>query len=151
MVVFRRPDHLTQALEACVAIREQYGVRAERGGAQSPYSHGVSIGLDSGEVVFGGLGGPELGRLDYTVLGDVVDTASRLAVAGKRGQLLIAERLRQRVEEAFECRPTGTQAVFEIVGRRGAVVPSGDPTLTPRVHEPATQSQEPRLTALTGR
>ena len=160
MVVFRGPDHLTQALEACVAVREQHRVMADRGGAQSPYAHGISIGLDSGEVVFGGLGGPDLGRLDYTVLGDVVDTASRLAAVAKREQLLISERLRQHVAEVFDCRSVGSHhvtgsgqavGVFDVIGRRGAAVAPGDPTPSPEVHEPATQTQEPGLSALTGR
>jgi serine/threonine protein kinase/class 3 adenylate cyclase len=160
MAVFRGPEHLTRSLEACVAVREQHKAMAYRGGEQSPYAQGISIGLDSGEVVFGGLGGPELGRLDYTVIGDVADTAARLASAARRDQLLITEPLRQRVVAAFECRAVGRQplggagqpvAVYDVAGRRGEVTSEGDPTPSPEVSDPVTPSVEPRLAALTGR
>jgi serine/threonine protein kinase/class 3 adenylate cyclase len=133
MVVYRGVDHLQRALEACMAVREQLRAMAYRGGEHSPYAHGVCIGLDSGELISGGLGGPELGRLEYTVLGEVVNTAARLASLGCRDRILICDRLRPRVEEQFECGAADTLqlpgvsapvAVHEILGRRGARRPA---------------------------
>jgi len=160
MAVFRGPDHLTRSVEACVALREQHRAMAFRSGPQSPYAYGLSIGLDSGRVIFGGLGGPDLGRLDYTVLGDVTDTAAQLAAMAKRDQLLIPEHLRQHLAGVFECRTIGTQrlpssvtavSVFNIVGRYGEIRPADDYTPSPEVAEPPTQPEEGGLAALTGR
>jgi len=160
MAVFRGPDHLTRSVEACVALREQHRAMAFRSGPQSPYAYGLSIGLDSGHVIFGGLGGPDLGRLDYTVLGDVTDTAAQLAAMAKRDQLLIPDHLRQHLAGVFECRTIGTQRlpssvtavpVFNIVGRYGEIRPADDYTPSPEVAEPPTQPEEGGLAALTGR
>jgi class 3 adenylate cyclase len=160
MAVFRGPDHLTRSVEACVALRDQHRAMAFRSGPQSPYAYGLSIGLDSGHVIFGGLGGPDLGRLDYTVLGDVTDTAAQLAAMAKRDQLLIPDHLRQHLAGVFECRTIGTQRlpssvsavpVFNIVGRYGEIRPADDYTPSPEVAEPPTQPEEGGLAALTGR
>ncbi len=160
MAVFRGPDHLTRSVEACVALREQHRAMAFRSGPQSPYAYGLSIGLDSGHVIYGGLGGPDLGRLDYTVLGDAADTAAQLAAMAKRDQLLIPDHLRQHLAGVFECRTIGTQRlpssvtavpVFNIVGRYGEMRPADDDTPSPEVAEPPTQPEEGGLAALTGR
>ncbi|MDY7228016.1 protein kinase domain-containing protein [Hyalangium rubrum] len=159
MAVFRGPEHLTRALDACVAVRAQIRDMAFRTGDQSPYAHGVSIGLDAGDVVAGGLGGLELGRLDYTVVGDVVNTAAQLAALAAREQVLISERLRQRIAEEFECREAGAYllgpgasvTVHDVLGRRGQVVITGDTTPSPQPREPTTQPQDSALAALTGR
>ncbi len=160
MAVFRGPDHLSRSVEACVALREQHRAMAYRGGEQSPYAHGLSIGLDSGQVVFGGLGGPELGRLDYTVLGDVTNNAAQLAAMAKRNQLLIPEYLRQRVSATFECRAMGSHLlsasgasvpVFNVVGRYGELRSSDDHTTVPEVADKPTPPLKPGMASLTGR
>ncbi|MBN1206209.1 MAG: protein kinase [Myxococcaceae bacterium] len=134
LVVFRGGEHLRLALEACAAAREQIRAMFSRGGDESQYVHGVGIGLDSGEVILGGLGGLELGRLDYTMVGDVVDTATRLAEVAARAEILVTERLRQRIGAEFECRPAGSRAVpgsstpmavHDVLGRRGANLSTG--------------------------
>jgi len=128
LVVFRGSEHLRQALDACMGAREQLRTMATSGGAESPYSLGIGFGLDSGEVVLGGLGGPEVGRLDYTMVGVPVENASHLAAMATSGEILISARLRQRMVLDFECRPGGDRtlpglrepmAVHDVVGRRG--------------------------------
>jgi len=160
MAVFRGADHLTRSVEACLALRESHRAMAFRGGKESPYAYGLSIGVDSGHVVFGGLGGPELGRLDYTVLGEVVNGASQLAALAKRDQLLIPDRLRQQLAGTYECRSIGSQklsssdtpvTVLNIVGRYGEFRPADDYTPSPQVSEPPTDPVEPGLAAFTGR
>lgn len=140
LVLFRGSDHLRLALDACVAIRAQIQTMASRGDEHSPYVHGIGIGLDSGEVILGGIGGPEVGRLDYTMVGDAMDNAARLLTVAGRGEILITERLRQRLGSEFECRPAGTRPVFgvstplavhDVLGRRGVAL-SGAGSSTPR-------------------
>jgi serine/threonine protein kinase/class 3 adenylate cyclase len=128
LVVFRGEEHLRRALEACISARQQLKVMATRGGEQSPYTHGLGIGLDSGQVILGGIGGQELGRLDYTMVGEAVDTAARLAALATSGEILISERLLQRVRLQFDCQPAGERdrpvpceamGMHNVLGRRG--------------------------------
>ena len=97
--------------------------------------------------VSGSIGAQALGRLDYTVLGDVVNTAARLASLAARDQLLIGEHLRQRVEARFECQPAGERRLPG--ARRGAARPRRRPPAgwgarARRRLPPATGPQEVR-------
>ncbi len=111
MAVFRGPGHVDQAMEACLSIRRQLELLATRGGAHAPYAHGVCIGLDSGDLVAGSIGAKASGRLDYTVLGEVVNTAAKLAGLARRGQVLLSDRTRERAREPFVYAPLGEQVL----------------------------------------
>jgi serine/threonine protein kinase/class 3 adenylate cyclase len=109
MAVFRGQGHLSRALDACFSARQQLWAMAFRNGEQSPYTHGICIGLASGELIFGSIGAQTVGRLDYTVLGDVVNTAAWLASLASKDQILIREELRTRLDPSFECAAIGTR------------------------------------------
>jgi class 3 adenylate cyclase len=65
----RQVDHGAKALDAALAIAA--AVRARYGGELR-----VGVGVDSGTVIAGTVGGG--GRLDFTVIGDTVNTAVRV-------------------------------------------------------------------------
>ena len=80
MAVFGAPlpldDHADHAVEAAVAMHErQAGVNAEWHAAGMP-EFGLGIGLSTGEVAAAFLGSDE--RLEYTVVGDIVNLSQRL-------------------------------------------------------------------------
>jgi adenylate cyclase len=62
-------------------------------GADAPLRLGV--GLDIGEAFVGNVGSGEV--KDFTALGDVVNTAARLQSSARAGQIVIAERLYERL------------------------------------------------------
>ena len=86
----RRADHADRAvaasLEILAAVRDRYGDTL-----------GVGIGVNSGPVVAGTIGGG--GKLDFTVIGDTVNTASRVeAVTRETGdELLITQATCERL------------------------------------------------------
>jgi class 3 adenylate cyclase/FixJ family two-component response regulator len=106
MAVFRGEHHLDRAIEACLAVRSQI-VELPSISEQISYRPNVSIGINSGEVVSGNIGSASLRRLDYTVIGDVVNTAQRLQSAGTPGQIIINETSYEKVKEYFNCRKVG--------------------------------------------
>jgi adenylate cyclase len=59
----------------------------------------VGMGLNTGEVVMGNLGSAD--RLNYTVIGDNVNTAARLYNVAKGGQIIISESTYEEVKEHF--------------------------------------------------
>ena len=71
----RRSDHGSRAIQAALAIAA--GVRARYGDELR-----AGIGVDSGAVVVGTIGGG--GRLDFTVIGDTVNTAVRVEAATRQ-------------------------------------------------------------------
>jgi adenylate cyclase len=68
----RHPDHADRAVGAAVEIADRVG---ERFGDELR----VGLGVNSGAVVVGTIGGG--GRLDFTVIGDAVNTAARVESA----------------------------------------------------------------------
>lgn len=104
MAVFRGKYHLDRAIEACLAVRNQFENMPQQNETFSPK---VSIGVNSGEVVSGNIGSANLRRLDYTVIGDVVNTAQRLQSVAKAGQILINEESHQKIKESFNCNKVG--------------------------------------------
>jgi class 3 adenylate cyclase/AmiR/NasT family two-component response regulator len=106
MAVFRGSHHLDRAIEACLAVRNQIAALPSVSDHVT-FKPNVSIGINSGEVVSGNIGSASLRRLDYTVIGDVVNTAQRLQSAGSPGQIIINETSYQKVKEYFNCRKVG--------------------------------------------
>ena len=81
MAVFRNDYHLDHAIEAALAVREKINAIEEDLPSLAKYLPKVSIGINTGEVISGNIGSASLRRLDYTVIGDVVNTAQRLQSA----------------------------------------------------------------------
>lgn len=58
-------------------------------------------------MISGNIGSEQLRRLDYTVIGDVVNTAQRLQAAAAEGQIVINEVSYNKIKESFKCRKIG--------------------------------------------
>jgi len=103
MAVFRGQYQLDRAVDAALAIRKKIDSLPP----EFNYSPKVAIGINSGEVVSGNLGCKNLKRLDYTVIGDVVNTAQRLQTAAGPGQIFITETSFEKIKSSFTCTRIG--------------------------------------------
>ncbi len=105
MAVFKGEYHLDRAIDAALAVRK----KIEQLPAESTiaFSPKVSIGINCGEMITGNIGSANLRRLDFTVIGDAVNTAQRLQGVAGENQVLISEGAYQKVKESFNCRKVG--------------------------------------------
>jgi adenylate cyclase len=124
MAVFQGPDHLSRAINACLAIRRKMEAIPEYS-EKTHFKPQVSIGINSGEMVSGNIGSKSLKRLDYTVIGDAVNIASRLQSAANPNQILILDRCASSVNGAFQFQSVGdiklknkanAVTVYEVLG-----------------------------------
>ena len=106
MAVFRGDYHLDRAIDAALAVRKRIEELPGDAGGIS-FSPRVSIGINSGEMISGNIGSANLRRLDYTVIGDTVNTAQRLQTAAGENQIVITEQAYEKVKESFNCRKVG--------------------------------------------
>lgn len=101
MAVFKDEYHLDRAVEAALEVRMQINNISTNEGLDT-FKPKVSIGIASGEMILGNIGAASLKRLDYTVIGDVVNTASRLQQIGKPNQIIIQESCYLKIRESFD-------------------------------------------------
>ena len=102
------------------AIEEKFQKRFGR-------SVGFGVGVNCGPAVVGNVGCDF--RMDFTAIGDTVNTAARLEANAKKGQVLISDVLYERLKDRLEVRDVGeiplkgkTKGVFvyevtKIIGR----------------------------------
>ncbi len=112
MAVFGAPfevrNSAVKAIQAAVFMQhEMHNINRARLKAGEPPLH-MGIGINSGDVISGnvGLAGEEGGqsRLEFTVIGDTVNTAARLQGAAGPGESLITEETFQEAKELIEGR-----------------------------------------------
>ena len=106
MAVFRGDYHLDRAIDACLAVRRQI----EKLPALSEhvsFTPKVSIGINPGEMISGNIGSATLKRLDYTVIGDTVNTAQRLQSTASARKIIISQAAYEKVKESFNCVKVG--------------------------------------------
>lgn len=136
LAVFGAPEPLVGHAEwGVAAAREIAAVVRERFGNEL----GIGIGVNSGPVVAGTVGGG--GRLEFTVIGDVVNTAARVErVTRETGDgVLITEATRLLLDDPRGVLPRGT---VQLQGKRDRVQLHALvdlPRLAPRAVEPLAE------------
>jgi adenylate cyclase len=83
------PDDADRALAAACAMQRQLEVLNTRWQAAGRPTLAIGIGLNHGEVFAGYIGSER--RLEYSVLGDTVNVASRLCGEADAGEILVTE------------------------------------------------------------
>jgi class 3 adenylate cyclase/AmiR/NasT family two-component response regulator len=107
MAVFRGEYHLDEAMDAALAIRKHINAMDTIKTEEITFKPQVSIGINTGEMVSGNIGSASLKRLDYTVIGDVVNLAQRLQGTANPNQIIITEDVYQKTKESFQSKKVG--------------------------------------------
>jgi adenylate cyclase len=118
---FEQPDHATKAVAAALAMQREL-VKANAEHPERPLR--MRIAINSGRALTGDIGSPK--RREFTVLGDVVNTASRLeSTVAKPDQIVISKNTLEKIGNAFQVQSLGgvklrgrdtELEVFEVVG-----------------------------------
>ena len=109
MAVFNAPfdldDYVYRAIRTAIAIRNGSEELAKR--LQEKFGKTISygIGVNMGDAVVGNIGCEF--RMDYTAIGDTVNTAARLESRAKAGEILISEAVFESVQERINAQPVG--------------------------------------------
>ena len=129
------PDHADRAADCALAMQETTAQLARRWVAEGKPDIHIGVGINTAEVVVGNIGSVEH-KLDYTVIGDGVNLASRLESANKEFKtgIIISEFTLAKLGDRFDVRALGDVkvkgkerpvAIFELLGRRTAAAPAG--------------------------
>jgi class 3 adenylate cyclase len=94
-----------QAVRCALEMQKEMKVLNEEFSARGLPSLGVGIGINVGSVVAGSLGSSD--RMEYTVIGDVVNTAQRVESKAPAGSVLLTDPTYQTFREAIEAESMG--------------------------------------------
>jgi adenylate cyclase len=89
-------DDADRAMEAALDMMDALDKLNERWRNESRPELQIGIGLNYGEAFAGNIGSER--RLEYTVIGDTVNTASRLCGVAAKGEILVSEEFRSRLK-----------------------------------------------------
>ncbi|MBN2418535.1 MAG: FHA domain-containing protein [Deltaproteobacteria bacterium] len=111
MAVFGAPmekeGDAERAILAALKMREELKKLMETTPPDRQFN--IRIGINTGRVVAGNIGSPK--RMDYTVIGDAVNVASRLESIGEPDKILIGEATYKAVKDKFRIKKVGAKRV----------------------------------------
>ena len=106
LVLFGAPvaheDDPERAVRAALRMHEVLTAHTASSGLAGSDGIRIRVGINTGEVLVGTLAGT-----DYTVMGDVVNTASRLQAAAPPGRVLVGPTTYALTSHSFEYEPAG--------------------------------------------
>ncbi len=94
------PDDAVRAVRTALEMKEVLEEFNRERVAAGHSEVGIGIGINTGECVAGYLGSSK--ALEYTVIGDPVNTGSRLCSIAKAGEIIISENTFRAVRDHFE-------------------------------------------------
>lgn len=115
---FRGPDDPDRAIQCALAMQEKLkSMNAEWAKRGQPAIQ-MGIGINTGVAALGMVGSEQ--RMEFTVIGDVVNTASRLCSAAAPGQILVAKQTIGKAQPVFRTKDLealklkGKEKAFEV-------------------------------------
>jgi len=108
-------DHSARAIDAALAIREALTKDNQARAARGLAPVRLRVGIHAGPVVVGNIGAPR--RMNYTIVGDTVNTANRLEQAAREQDeasdvtILISDAARDAAGKVLDAREVGEIAL----------------------------------------
>jgi class 3 adenylate cyclase len=107
-----QPDHAERAVRAALGMRDALAAFNVREKAEGRRELRIGVGVSCGEMVAGSVGTPN--RMEYTVIGDVVNVAARIQALNKElgTDVLVSSEVFERVKDRVKARampPTSVQ------------------------------------------
>ena len=93
-----RKDHVQKAVNAAIQLQKQCRDLKDKIGLNDEHKLGIGIGIHTGTCNIGEVGNS---YKDFTVIGSIVNLASRLQGAAASGEILITEDVYKHVENDF--------------------------------------------------
>jgi len=118
---FEKKNDAERAVRTALAMREEVG--RMNSSEDFKFKIKMRIGINTGKVTAGNIGSQK--RMDYTVIGDTVNVASRLEAAAQLDQILIGQETYQAVKSQFKIEEVGLKKlrgksqdlkVYEVLG-----------------------------------
>lgn len=91
-----RPDDARMALDAAVEMMHAMAALNVRWAREGRPGWDIGIGIHGGEAFVGNIGSPQ--RLDFTIIGDTVNTANRVCRLAAEGEILMTESIAVQME-----------------------------------------------------
>ncbi len=98
-------DHVERAVKAAVAMQKKFQQRASDNG--NPLLSRTGIGINTGVVISGNLGSQV--KMEYTVIGDSVNVASRINNLAGPGEIMISKSIYEVTKNIISAKPLPPQ------------------------------------------
>jgi len=92
-----QPDSPQRAIKTAQEMLGQFGTMAESWRARHEIDTGLGIGINEGDVIVGNVG--SAAYMNYTIIGDTVNIASRLSQRARAGEMLFSRTVKQSLDE----------------------------------------------------
>jgi adenylate cyclase len=112
-----RADDGQRALAAAVEMMDAMAMLNARWAREGRPGWDIGIGIHGGEAFVGNIGSPQ--RLDFTIIGDTVNTANRVCRLAAEGEILITESIAARLGESGDAWPRRARPDLSLARRHG--------------------------------
>jgi class 3 adenylate cyclase len=116
-VPFPQPDAVARAWGTARDMLAGFAPVHQRWTSSGGVATGLGIGIASGEAILGNIGSPHY--MSYTIIGDAVNTASRLVQSARPGEILVTGRVYDSIRNMVPAGKAKSQGEVTLRGKSG--------------------------------